>query len=155
MARAALRLTVVQAADLAGVDKSTIVRVEAGGKIYKRTLRDLRAAFEDAGVVFLPPEDGVHTGAVGLKPGFAPQKDVTGKAASDVDDASALDASSWDWESEAGDTESEDIGELDWTDEDRADQIEHWRSRPEVWAKLHEVSRQCLLRAMGVDSLGV
>jgi hypothetical protein len=31
--------------------------------------------------------------------------------------------------------------------------LAHWRARPEKWAALAEVSRQCLLRAMGVSSL--
>jgi hypothetical protein len=78
---------------------------------------------------------------------------ATQGAATSQGDTGALDALGWDWEGDASDTESEDIGELDWTDEDRADQIEHWRSRPEAWARLHEVSRQCLLRAMGVERL--
>jgi DNA-binding XRE family transcriptional regulator len=151
MARAALRLTVMQAAELAGVDKSTIVRVEAGGKIYKRTLRDLRAAFENAGIVFLPAEEGVHAGAVGFKWGFEPAKLAKGKPA-DVTDSDTpgggLDAMAWDWEAEPSTPLPE-----GWTEEDRADQIAYWRGRPERWAALAEVSRQCLLRAMGVDSL--
>jgi hypothetical protein len=42
---------------------------------------------------------------------------------------------------------------LEWMNEDRAGQLAMWRAAPEKWAALAEVSRQCLLRAMGVDSL--
>ena len=77
-----------------------------------------------------------------------------GKAASasQGDDTGGLDALGWSWEGELAE-DNEPLPPLDWTDEDRAEQVEHWRSRPEAWARLHEVSRQCLLRAMGVERL--
>ena len=69
MARAALRLTVEATAELAGVNKGTIVRVEAGERSYRRTLKDLREALEKSGVVFFDPVKGVHSGGVALKCG--------------------------------------------------------------------------------------
>jgi len=121
---------------------------------YARTLRDLTEAFEAAGVIFIEPKDGVHQLGIALKWGVEPPK--VGKSKTDATgqggDTGGLDALGYDWESEPAD-DDEPLPPLDWTDEDRAEQIEHWRSRPEAWAKLHEVSRQCLLRAMGVERL--
>jgi hypothetical protein len=101
-------------------------------------------------------EDAVSGGlGVRMKPGFKPVTRATGQGAttSQGDDKGGLDALGYDWEGEAVEDDDEPLPPLEWTDEDRADQIEHWRSRPEAWGRLHEVSRQCLLRAMGVDRL--
>ena len=108
---------------------------------------------------FYPAIEGEHEGTVGLQWGIKSIRsaDTQGATASQGDDKGGLDALGWDWE---GDAESADSAEddeplppLDWDDAIRAEQIEHWRSRPEAWARLHEVSRQCLLRAMGVERL--
>jgi transcriptional regulator with XRE-family HTH domain len=155
-ARALLLWSQGELAARANVAKQTIQHFEIGKRQpYKRTLDDIVAALETGGVRFYPAVEGEHEGTVGLQWGIKSTKtgDTQGNATDQGDDTGALDALGWDDWPEAGDTESEDIGELDWTDEDRADQIEHWRSRPEAWGKLHEVSRQCLLRAMGVASL--
>lgn len=56
MARAALNLGVREVAEAAGVSTNTITRLERGEELLPRTVADIRAAFEAAGVVFL--EDG-------------------------------------------------------------------------------------------------
>jgi transcriptional regulator with XRE-family HTH domain len=156
-ARGLLRITAEQLSKLAGVSSVTIRRAELEDGPVTMSATNVFAvqkALLNAGVVFIEAEDGVGGPGVRLKWGFVPAKaGATQGAATSQGDTGALDALGWDWEGDASDTESEDIGELDWTDEDRADQIEHWRSRPEAWARLHEVSRQCLLRAMGVERL--
>ena len=95
-----------------------------------------------------------------MKPGFltvtsSHQGATTGQG----DDTGALDALGWDWEEDAElvDAVEDDasLPPLEWTDEDCAEQIEYWRSQPERWAALYEVSRQCLLKAMRVTSLNV
>jgi transcriptional regulator with XRE-family HTH domain len=58
MARAALGLTVRQAADLGGVSHDTITRIEAGETLKPSTIEKVRAALEDAGVVFIDGEGG-------------------------------------------------------------------------------------------------
>jgi hypothetical protein len=103
-------------------------------------------------------DEDAASGGVGvrMKPGCKPVTRTTGQGAatSQGDAKGGLDALDWGWdEGELPEDDDEPLPPLDWTDEDKAEQIEHWRSRPEAWAKLHEVSRQCLLRAMGVDSL--
>ncbi len=53
MARAALGLTVRGLAEIAGVSHDTIVRFEAGDELKPRTVDAIRAALENAGVVFV------------------------------------------------------------------------------------------------------
>jgi transcriptional regulator with XRE-family HTH domain len=142
----------------ARVNPRTIIRFENGRQQpYERTVRDIRMALEAAGAVFIAPASGEHLGAVALRFDYEPEDTsaATGTATNQGDDTGGLDALGWDWEEDSSEPVEDDepLPPLDWTDEDRADQIEHWRSRPEAWAKLHEVSRQCLLRAMGVERL--
>jgi transcriptional regulator with XRE-family HTH domain len=54
LARAALRKTYAEAAELCDVSITTIQRVEAGDPtVQPRTLRRMRRAFEDAGIEFI------------------------------------------------------------------------------------------------------
>jgi transcriptional regulator with XRE-family HTH domain len=53
MARAALRLTVREAARASGVSHDTVVRIEADQALKDSTVRKVRAALEAAGVIFL------------------------------------------------------------------------------------------------------
>jgi transcriptional regulator with XRE-family HTH domain len=57
MARAALKLTVRQLAEMADVSPDTVVRLEAGDELKPRTFAAVRAALEAAGVEF-KAEDG-------------------------------------------------------------------------------------------------
>jgi transcriptional regulator with XRE-family HTH domain len=155
-ARGMLGWTKDDLAARAKVSVRTIWKFEAGQhQPFERTLREIAAALETAGALFIPPEDGSHRGAVALRWDFEPAKtDATqGAATSQGADKGGLDALDWDWDASKTVEDAEPLPPLDWTDDDRADQIKHWRSRPESWAKLHEVSRQCLLRAMGVERL--
>jgi DNA-binding XRE family transcriptional regulator len=52
MARAALGITVREAADLAGVSHDTIVRIEGGQELKESTVQKVRKAFEAKGIVF-------------------------------------------------------------------------------------------------------
>jgi transcriptional regulator with XRE-family HTH domain len=63
MARAALKLGVRDLAALANVAVSTVSRFEAGLRVHGRTVDDMRATLEKAGVTFL----GDY--AIELKPG--------------------------------------------------------------------------------------
>jgi transcriptional regulator with XRE-family HTH domain len=53
MARALLRLSITDLAELAGVDKMVIVRFEGGRRAQASSLAKLRSAFEAKGVVFI------------------------------------------------------------------------------------------------------
>jgi transcriptional regulator with XRE-family HTH domain len=149
MARAALKIGVRELSALSHVDKMSIVGIENGRtRGYASTREKLRNALEAAGIVFIEGKEGVHGATVALKWGVEPTKygDSQGDDATDTP-SGGLNAGAWDEEEP-----STPLPE-GWTEEDRADQIAYWRGRPERWAALAEVSRQCLLRAMGVDSL--
>ena len=67
-ARALLDWSQQQLACRAKVARKTIADFELGQvKPYPRTLRDVVAALEDAGVSFLPPEDRIAGAGVRLK----------------------------------------------------------------------------------------
>ena len=67
-ARALLDWSQQDLASRAKVARKTIADFELGQvKPYARTLRDVVAALEDAGVAFLPPEDQVVGAGVRLK----------------------------------------------------------------------------------------
>jgi transcriptional regulator with XRE-family HTH domain len=155
MVRGALRMSMVDFAEFAGIDKMTVVRIERGGRTHSATLKKIRAAFEPY-IRFIEPIDGVSGPGVILKVGFEAvvRNEVAPGTGQDQPGDGGLSSHAWDAPDDLGVEDDEPLPPLEWTDEDRADQIEHWRSRPEAWAKLHEVSRQCLLKAMGVDSLG-
>ncbi len=52
MARQGLNLSVRQLAELAGLNKATIVRIEAGVSVRQATLQSVRAALETLGAEF-------------------------------------------------------------------------------------------------------
>jgi len=57
MARAALKMSVRQLAEKAGVADSTILRFESGrGAILATNLARLQTALEDDGVIFIPAD---------------------------------------------------------------------------------------------------
>jgi transcriptional regulator with XRE-family HTH domain len=158
-ARALLNWKQSDLRDKTGVSQKTIADFELGARTpYARTLRDITAAFEAAGIVFLESQDTVGGPGLRLKWGVEePRMHGSTKAydATQADDASTLDALAWDAEDyPTGEPpRPKPLPPLDWSDDDKRAQIEHWRSRSERWAALAEISRQCLLRAMGVDVL--
>lgn len=62
MARAALNLGVRDVAEAAGVSTNTITRLERGEELLPRTVADIRAAFEAAGVIFLDEGESTDGG---------------------------------------------------------------------------------------------
>ncbi len=67
MARAALDWGVRQLAENAGVSNDTVVRLEKGEALKEATIEKVRAAFEAAGLEFLP-SNGVGEGVRFAKP---------------------------------------------------------------------------------------
>jgi transcriptional regulator with XRE-family HTH domain len=154
-ARGLLGLTQDELAAQSNVSKRTIWRFEVGEvQPYDRTLKDIVAALEAKGVLLIPEQEGVHSATVALKWGVEPKLSLgKGKNAA-AQEGGSLDALAWEWGEDGETPGAEALPPLDWSDEDRAAQLAMWCAAPERWAALHEVSRQCLLRAMGVDSLG-
>jgi transcriptional regulator with XRE-family HTH domain len=62
MARAALNLGVRDVAEAAGVSTNTITRLERGEELLPRTVADIRAALESAGVAFLAEGQSIDGG---------------------------------------------------------------------------------------------
>ncbi|WP_441280123.1 helix-turn-helix domain-containing protein [Bradyrhizobium sp. 63_E2_N1_3] len=62
MARAALNLGVREVAEAAGVSTNTITRLERGDELLPRTVADIRAALEVAGVIFLSDGQSIDGG---------------------------------------------------------------------------------------------
>jgi transcriptional regulator with XRE-family HTH domain len=155
-ARALLNWPQLELAKRSKVSNKTVADFENGiRRPYAATLTVLRLTLEAGGVEFTGAIEDVCGAGVRFKWGAEPGKtDATqGNAATGQgDDKGGLDALGWDWDDESVE-DDEPLPPLDWTDEDRANQIEYWRARPERWAAFHEVSRQCLLRAMGVERL--
>jgi transcriptional regulator with XRE-family HTH domain len=162
-ARALLGLKQIELSQQSSVSAKTIADFELGTRRpYAATLTVLRQTLEAAGVEFLEPVEGVAGAGVRFRWGFGPIKIAKGKAAGTTDTPSGgLDALGWDAHDALddfadlveGDEAPQPTPPLSWTDEDRANQVAYWRGKPEKWADLAEVSRQCLLQAMGVDRL--
>jgi transcriptional regulator with XRE-family HTH domain len=127
MARAALRLTVKDTAELAGIDKGTIVRIEAGEKAYRLTLLRLQEVLEARGVLFLEQEEGVSGRGVRFKWGIETATTRTQGRSADGGDGGSL---------KALDPES----------------AAHWAAKPEAWFRLSEISRAVLSREMFGDA---
>ena len=64
MARAALEWTTIELARQAGINANTVTKFEKGGNVTIETIAKLKAAFEKAGIVWVP-ENG---GAAGVRP---------------------------------------------------------------------------------------
>jgi len=58
MARAALQWTVAELARRAGITTRTVLRYEHGENVTVETLLKLKAAFEEAGVTWVPENGG-------------------------------------------------------------------------------------------------
>lgn len=67
MARALLRLSITELAEIAGVDKMVIVRMEAGRRAQPTTIAKLRAALDAKGVAFLGPIEPFTEATVAMR----------------------------------------------------------------------------------------
>lgn len=147
MARALLRLTVEDAASLAGINKGTIVRIETGAGAHKFTLEKLRESLEVRGAVFTDPQEGVHGPGVALKWGMEIlRREPSEGTAEDVDGEGGLKAA---WDDIEGDADLDAL-----LSEETAlnpDMAELWRDDPELWARLSQGGRETLSRRMYGD----
>jgi transcriptional regulator with XRE-family HTH domain len=73
MGRAALKWTVRELAEKAGMSKDTITAFESGGDVKLSTMEKLRNVLEKAGVVFIA-ENGGGAGVRLRKPNKEPRK---------------------------------------------------------------------------------
>jgi transcriptional regulator with XRE-family HTH domain len=129
MARAALVWTVRELAERAGVHRNTIVRVESGdASPHSATFAVIRRALEEAGILFIEPEVGVHSGAVALRWGVEP----------------ALRQAAGDDEDETGRSSRRRTQALP-SNPDLRGLYDYWRERPDEWQELSDPSRRAVL----------
>jgi transcriptional regulator with XRE-family HTH domain len=72
MARALLRMTILDLAEAAGVDKMTLLRFEAGRTPRPSTIKKLQTALEERGVIFVGPLVPFTQATVALRHGLTP-----------------------------------------------------------------------------------
>ena len=147
MARAALKMTIREVSELTGIDKSTVVRTEAGGKAYYQTISTLQALFERLGIEFIDPIEGVRGQGVCFKWGAdVPQRQPGEGTAAGTDGETGIKAA---WDDIEGDADldallSEEPGL-------NPDMAEMWQADPELWARLSQGGRETLSRSMFGD----
>jgi transcriptional regulator with XRE-family HTH domain len=149
MARGALRMAVRELGELAGVDKMTVVRIEAGEGARASTFERLRSALEAAGVVFLAPLDGVHGAGVAFKWGFdtASLGATSGNYDATNKPGEGLDARSWD--ADFSDATPQPLPDLPpMTDAERESLRQHCRER---WERISPIGKACMARVMGLN----
>lgn len=149
MARAALKLTMRELAARAEIDKSTLVRIEAGYGAHPFTLRQLRETLEAAGVFFIDAQEGVHASGVALKWGAEIPSRQPGEGAAASGEGETGIKAAWDDIEEAADADldalpSEEPGL-------NPDMAEMWQADPELWARLSQGGRETLSRRMFGD----
>jgi transcriptional regulator with XRE-family HTH domain len=127
MARAALGWTIREVAEKARIHVNTAQRIEAGMPAQSATLNFLQRVYEDAGLEFIPAQEGVGGPGVRLKLG-AELPERTG----------SRDESDGNGEGGAKALDAELAG--------------YWRDRPVLWRSLSEGGRQILSSEMYGDA---
>lgn len=150
MARAVLKLGGRELAEMTGVDKMTIVRIEAGSKAYTSTLERLREALEEAGVFFTDAQEGVHGPGVALRSGVKPETvGITRREEGSTDTGDdGLSSRAWDEDFEEIDSGGD---RAQWSDEDRASMRRYYDEHPDRWEKLSPLGKAYLAKAMRLN----
>ena len=114
---------------------------------YERTLEALRRTFEDAGLRFIDPVEGVIGEGVVFKWGVTPPARQASEGAGARGEGEAGFKAAWDDAEEDADIDAL-LGEPPAPDPGMAD---YWREQPELWEKLSEAGRETLSRTMFGD----
>jgi transcriptional regulator with XRE-family HTH domain len=139
MARAALKLTMRDLAARAEIDKSTLVRIEAGYGAHPFTLRQLREVLEAAGVLFLDADESGGPG-VRLKLGVEIPTRAPGDGATTGEDGEGGMKAAWDDFAEAADLDAPQAKETAFD----PGMAEYWRTDPGLWDSLSASGRATL-----------
>ena len=130
------------------VAQATITAFELNNRQpYERTLEALRRTFEDAGLRFIDPVEGVTGEGVAFKWGVAPPARQPGEGAGTGEDGEDGLKAAWDDGEEPADLDAL-LGEQPALNPDMA---EMWQADPELWARLSEGGRETLSRTMFGD----
>jgi len=114
---------------------------------YERTLEALRRAFEDAGLRFIDPVEGITGEGVAFKWGVAPPARQPGEDTATGEEGQDGLKAAWDDIEEAANLDVL-LDEACAPDPGMAD---YWRTAPELWASLSEGGRETLSRSMFGD----
>ncbi len=132
------------------VAHATIAVFELGERQpYERTLEALRRAFEDGGLRFIDPLEGVTGEGVAFKWGIAPPARQPGEDTATGEPGEGGLKAAWDFEGEEDADLDALLGEQPAPNPDMA---EMWRADPELWARLSEGGRETLSRSMYGDT---
>ncbi len=150
MCRAARALLGWSQMDLAAksrVSAKTIADFEVDARQpYERTLEALRRTFEDAGLRFIDPVEGVTGEGIAFKWGVTPQARQPGEGTAASEKGEGGLKAAWDDIDEA---------ELDALLSEapglNPDMAEMWRDDPELWARLSQGGRETLSTRMFGD----
>jgi transcriptional regulator with XRE-family HTH domain len=141
MARALLRITTVRLAEAAGIDKNTVVAIEAGRRGRAGPIKKLQEYFEGQGVVFIRGIEKLHQPTVALLWDVEPPSASAGGETSSPDEREGnLDAAAWD-EEEVGPRERQEI--------DLDELRRYWARETDKWQRLSEPSRKALANRIG------
>jgi transcriptional regulator with XRE-family HTH domain len=151
-ARSLLGWSQDELATKARVGRTTIAGFEIGKlrMAGSRAFEDVLEVFENAGIEFLDPVEGVSGEGVRFKWGVTPLARQPGEGtAAEVLDGSGMKAA-WDFEGEEG-TDADIEALLSEQPEPNPDMAEMWRADPELWARLSEGGRETLSQSMFGD----
>ncbi len=149
-ARSLLGWSQDELATKARVGRTTIAGFEIGKlrMAGSRAFEDVLEVFENAGIEFLDPVEGVSGEGVRFKWGFAPSAQQPGEGAAAGEPGEGGLKAAWDFEGEDDADLDALLGEQPAPNPDMA---EMWRADPELWARLSEGGRETLSRSMFGD----
>jgi transcriptional regulator with XRE-family HTH domain len=135
-------------AQRASVAHKTIADFELGvRRPYERTLKDVVAALEAGGVVFIAAQENVHSGGIALRWDFAARPEKRqGKSESSGADEGLL-GKSWDVAFDERDASAESAAPVS---QDILGQRAYWAVHPDRWVKLSEAGKALLTRELGL-----
>ena len=150
-ARSLLGWSQDELATKARVGRTTIAGFEIGKlrMAGSRAFEDVLEVFENAGIEFLDPVEGVSGEGVRFKWGFAPSAQQPGEGAAAGEPGEGGLKAAWDDIEEATDADLDAL--LSEPSAPNPDMAEMWRADPQAWERLSQIGRETLSRSMFGD----
>jgi transcriptional regulator with XRE-family HTH domain len=138
MARALLQLGIRELAEMAGVDKMSVQRIESGRRAHPPTMAKIKAALIEEGIIFLGAVEPLYTETIALR--WDRRSSATDKESQPNDEADAADS----------ETEARAWDEVDTnlSTEQRAALGGYWADAGR-WDQLSRASREALSKRIG------
>jgi transcriptional regulator with XRE-family HTH domain len=148
-ARAFLGWTQRELESRSGVSKKSIADFERGASIpYPRTMEDLVETFEEAGIEFQAPQEGVAGPGLRLKWGIEEPQRLSGGGAEAQEGSQGGASAAWD-----NDIDVLDDATIPSADPEIEELRTYWRANSEKWAAMHKSTRWALLQEIGLREL--